>query len=217
MKKLLALVLALSLVFCFAGCGTSPEDVRGEQQDNTASDKEFSMGAVEGLTYENKFIGIGCKLSSDWAFYTDEEIKELNNLSEEIMGDELTETIKEADIVYDMYASTAEGDTININLEKATALQVLSLDLKENFKAIFDSLKTSFEGAGFTDVNYELSTVKIGDKDFDCMNITMKLEGVTLYETLISIKCSNYLASIAVASIDKATVDSALASFYLVD
>ena len=35
------------------------------------------MNLAGGITYENKFIGIGCKLDSNWAFYTDEEIKEM--------------------------------------------------------------------------------------------------------------------------------------------
>ena len=217
MKKLLALILALCLVFAFAGCGSEPTHIRGEQQSNTSSEETLSLGAVDGLTYENKFIGIGCKLSDEWAFYTDEEIRELNNITADVMGEEFQEAIEIATIVYDMYASTANGDTVNVNLEKASALQLLSLDLNENYKAIFDEIKPSFESQGFSNVAYELGSVNFSGKEFPCINITAEYMGLTMYETLLSIKCSGYLANMAVASLDKSVLDATLASFYTVE
>ena len=86
MKKLLATMLCAVMMISLVACSGSPseEEVRGEQTSNEESQdesevestEEFSLGETENLVYENKFIGIGCKLESDWYFYNDEEIME---------------------------------------------------------------------------------------------------------------------------------------------
>ncbi len=232
MKKLLALLMILVMLFSFAGCGEE-KDVRGEQTDNTKSDvvsedetdsqdeeteseAEFSMGSVAGLKYENKFIGIGCNLPEGWSFYTDEQIKELNNVAIDMAGEEYEEMIKDASIVYDMYAeSSNQMDNINVNLEKGTALQFAAFDVVENYKAIASTVISSYENMGYTNCEYEISEVTIDGKKFDCMNFTAEISGLTMNQTMISIKCSNnYVANIAVTSAENNVADI-LNAFYL--
>lgn len=217
MKKLLALLMALVMVFTFAACGTNNGDIRGEQTGGESSEAEFSLGSASGLTYESKFIGIGCKLDEGWTFYTDAQIKELNNVAEDMAGEEYSEAMKNATVVYDMYAvSGNQTDNISVNLEKANAVQLLTLDIAKNFEAVYPTLKTSLENIGCTDVNYTLGKVTIGGKEFDCMDVTSKINGIAMYQKLVAKKCNGYLANITITTVNEDATDDIIAKFYLV-
>lgn len=220
MKKLFALLLVFVMLFSFVGCGEE-KDVRGDQIDNTASETEseveFSMGAVDGLVYENEFIGIGCKLDSDWTFYTDAQIRELNNITEDMAGEAYEEAIGNADIVYDMYAvSSNQTDNINVNLEKVNPVQLATLNIKENFEASSSLVKDSLENMGCTNVQFEYSDITIDGKKFDCMSISSEINGLTMYQTSIGIKCNGYLASITATAFSETDLNNILSKLYLV-
>ncbi len=225
MKKILALILAVAMVFTFAACGGN-EDVRGDQIVNgseandgasVSSDAEFSLGSTDGLTYENKFIGLGCKLDSDWTFYTDDQIKQLNNATADMAGEEFVEAVKNASIVYDMYAvSSNQMDNINVNLEKINSVQLAVLDIAQNFENIFPTLKQTFENMGYTNISYEVGTVKIGNKDFTSLSTTAQINGIKMYQTAIAVKCNGYLANITVTTFNENNVNNIFAKFYTV-
>lgn len=225
MKKILALVLAVAIVFVFTACAEN-KDIRGDQtvngsivEDNNSasSEAEFSLGSTDGLTYENKFIGLGCELDSGWAFYTDEQIKQLNNVVTDMAGEEYAEAMKNASIVYDMYAvSNNQMDNINVNLEKINAVQLAVLDIAQNFKNVFPTLKQSLENMGYTNISYEVGTLKIGDRDFTSLNTTAQINDINMYQTIIAVKCNGYLANITVTTFNDNNVSDILAKFYTV-
>lgn len=218
MKKLLACLLVLAMVLSVAACG-GPEDVRGTKGDSTpaSQDEEFSLGENDGLKYESKFIGIGCTLPKGWSFYTDEQIKELNNLTQEMAGEEFTEAIENATVVYDMYATSEDmASNCIVNLEKTNAVVLLALDVKDVYKNQQETIKAAYENMGAEDVTFEISTVTIGDKSFDCMNMSAKLYEVTLNQTMFCIKCNGYLASVAITADSAEAVADVLDCFYLV-
>ncbi len=216
MKKLLAIILVICLAFTLTACGSlnsDDDDIRGEQignnnasnysTDSASNDetenKDFEMGKTNGLVYENKFIGIGCKLNSDWTFYTDEEIRELNNFSFDLAGDEIKEIASNAQIVYDMLASSSDSlSNININLEKIPNVQLATLDIAKNFELIFPTIENGLKNMGCTSVEYTIGSVKIGGKNFTTMFLDSKAENVEIHQALINIKCNGYLASITI-------------------
>jgi hypothetical protein len=112
MKKFLctflSVVMVLSLCLALVGCG--PEDVRGDVVNNATENKtpsenktptgttapaetepDFSMGKATGSTYHNDFLGLSCTLPGDWMFYTDEQMKQLNNITGDILDKDLAE------------------------------------------------------------------------------------------------------------------------------
>lgn len=230
MKKLFVLLLTLVVVMTFAACG-GEEDIRGEQKvegsssaenesdivsDDVSSGEEFSFGDVNGLTYENKFIGLGCTLDSEWTFYTDEQIKELNNIALDAMGEEIEEIIKNSDVVYDMCTSRYNGlDGINVNLEKVNPVQLALVDLEENFQKSAPTLVTGLENMGFSNVTYETGTVTIEGQEFACLNIEADIQGTKVYETFFAVKCNGYLANITIGTTNENTIDDIIEKFYL--
>lgn len=227
MKKLFVLLLALVVVMTFAACG-GEENIRGEQKvegsssaenvSDVNSDEEFSFGDVSGLNYENKFIGIGCNLDSEWTFYTDEQIKELNNIAMDAVGEEVEELIKDADVVYDMYAERNGGlDNINVNLEKINPVQLALIDIEENYIKIAPTLVTGYENMGFTNITYETGSVNIDGREFACLNVGSEIQGIKMYQSIISVKCSGYLANITFTTAGENTIDDLVAKLYLTD
>lgn len=261
MKKFTAILLALTMIFAFAACGSTPdeEDVRGDQNVNTtqASDPaednntttpsgdvtdapagditdtpadettnapeadvtetEFSLGAVEGLNYENKFIGIGCNLPSDWTFYTDEQIRELNNITTDYFDEEYQEILANAQLIYDMYAVTVDQlKNINVNLEKVDPVTLAMVDLADIYEQNEAIVKQTFENMGYTNITFEHGTAMIEDESFACMRTTAQINGITMYQLSFATKCNGYIANFAITTFNENTVDDVLSYFYLI-
>ena len=219
MKKVLAMILAVVMLLSMAACGSG--DVRGVQSNNQSSteptDKEFSVGAVSGLTYENEFIGIGCKLDGEWTFSSDEEIREMNNVTAEMAGEEYRDMIKDASVIYDMHATHSNGlDNIIVNLEKVNPLQLIGLDLADNYEALLPTMRDAFENIGYTDIEFNISTVTIDGKEFTALYVNAVIAGYEVYQANIAIKCNGYLASVSVTTYGQEALNQVLKSFYLV-
>lgn len=265
MKKLLAILLALTMIFAFAACGSTPseEDVRGEQNVNTTqantptedtnepagdvidtpagdtnepsgdvidtpteeatepteetTEAEFSLGDVQGLNYENAFIGIGCNLPSDWTFYTDEQIRELNNMTLDLAGEEFEAAITNAQLIYDMCAvSNDQLKTINVNLEKIDPVTLAMIDLADVYQQNTALVKQGLENMGYSDLTFDYGTVMIEDETFACMRTTAQYNGATMYQLGFATKCNGYIANFTIATFNENTVDDVLSYFYLI-
>lgn len=204
MKRVLSILVILSLIFTFTACAEN--------------DREFELGTTKGLIYENKFIGIGCELKSDWYFYTDEQIRELNNFSMNVAGDEFKELAENADVFYDMFASASDNQSnINVNLEKVSNIKLATLDIEENYEAIYPTVETSLRNMGYSNFKHSVGSVTISDKDFPTMFISAKFSTFDMYQALINIKCNGYLASVTITATSEDAVNSLVDCFYLLD
>ncbi|MBQ8539641.1 MAG: hypothetical protein IJ433_08320 [Ruminococcus sp.] len=216
MKKLLALLLSVMMIFSVTACGstTSEDEIRGEQK---TSEEAYSAGSVDGLKYESTFIGIGCNLPENWSFYTDEQIRELNNVTTDAAGEEYEKLMQDAQLVYDMYAVNNNNvDSINVNLEKVDSVTLLALDMKDYYEHSVDSIETAYTNMGATNFDYTIGKVTIDGEEFDSLDVVAEINGTKLYQTAFAKKCSGYVANITITSIDEATVKSILDSFYVV-
>lgn len=221
MKKFFAMLLALAMVLSLAACGNDT-DIRGEQINNNTqppanAEADFSMGKVSGLTYENEFIGVGCKLDSAWIFRTDEEIREMNNLTMEMAGEDLQKALENANVIYDMHAVHSNGmDNIIVNLEKVNPLQLAGLDVDEVFESQMPLLKSSFENIGYTDIQFEIGETTIDGKAFSTLFVEAEIAGFHIYQATIALKCSGYLASISITTYNEQALNDLIDSFYLI-
>ena len=73
-------------------------------------------------------MGIGCQLSDDWTYYTDEQLAELSGVVAE-SSEEMQKAMEDGKSTYDMFASAMEGlVTINVVYEDLGALYGKLLD-----------------------------------------------------------------------------------------
>lgn len=226
MKKFLSLLLVAIFVLSFTACG-GDEDIRGsvstasdasKSAESEASGKEFAMGTTKSNVYENKYIGLGCKLDSNWTFYTDAQIKELNQITADKAGDEFAELMENADLVYDMFVQNANGNNISVNLEKTDAITLATLDMSKFFgEQMKNTLKQTLENMGCTNIQFQDTEVEIGGKKFTALKIISDVNGVKMYQMSIAVKCSKHIASISITTLTSDTLASIIEKFYVVE
>ena len=195
----------------------APEIDVTDAPETDVIEPEFSLGAVEGINYENKFIGIGCNLPSDWAFYTDEQIREINNLTADLAGEDFEEAMKNASLVYDMYAASKDNlKNINVNLEKVDPIALATIDLADIFEQNEAFIKQSLENMGCSNITFEHGTVNIDGETFNCLRSTYELNGIPMYQIAVAKKCNGYIATFAITSFYENSIDSILDCFYVI-
>ncbi|MBQ2896955.1 MAG: hypothetical protein IJE46_01345 [Clostridia bacterium] len=227
MKKTIGFLLLFTLIFTVCGCQNNDIDVRGKYENDTTrvssdissdtnlSTEEFSLGNITGNVYKNDFIGISYKLDENWTFYNDEQIKELNNITVDMAGDEVEELVKNATIVYDMCAT--DGDQLNniiINLEKVSNRKLFSLNIEENLKTLVPILMDGSKNMGYENIDYEIIDVEVDGKMLDALHTTAEINGVNMYQTMFQKKCNGYLASITITTYFYDAISDLIDNFY---
>lgn len=199
MKKAISLFLAVVLLLSFTACG---------------NDTAVTRGTINGNVYESAFIGIGCALPEGFSFYTQDEIAQSNSATYDMLDEELAEDLATADVIYDMAAANEVGSSVNVNIENLGILG-LQVSSAEEYAAIaVEQAVAPLEELGFTDIDAFQNTVTFAGAKHPAMQIVASHHGATCYQTCVCIMIGNYMASISVGSLDKATHDALLASFY---
>lgn len=200
MKKLLCVLLAAVLTVSLWAC-SGDEDIRGEVTTDP-TDPQFSLGTTTNNTYKNNYLGLSCTLPSDWAFYTDEQIRELNNFTGDMAGEDFQNAVESADVIQDMYASYLGGiATVNVTMQKLNALQIAGLDMKAVLEAQFPTIKEAFENMGCTNVQMKYEKITVNGKEFDGATLEATISGIPLYETLVCFVKGRYYATVTVCTL----------------
>lgn len=196
--------------------GAEPSDLPASPE---ASDDSYQMGSINGGTYTNEFIGIGCELDSNWSFYTDEQILELNGLVADSIKDEnISNMLKSNGIIYDMYASADGGYvTINIIFENLGVLYGTILDESSYIDTALGTFEAALTSAGYSELSYEKTTTQFAGSERNCISLVCKYGDLDVYEELICVKCGSYMAVITLASISANIIPDMEALFYSVD
>lgn len=213
MKRTFALLLAAMMIFALAACGedtTTPTTPTGE--------KELELGKVNGQTWENEFIGIGCTLDAGWTFKTEDEIKEMNNLAMDMATDDLANLLKDADLIYDMAAATGTGlSNMMVSMQKLNSLQIASLNIANELEKSYELTESSLINMGCANLTHSISTITFDGKTFDALVISASISGLTMNQTTFAIKCNGYLASVSIATVGEYAMADLIDNFYVLD
>jgi len=150
---------------------------------------------------DNDYFGISCTLPSDWIFYTDEEIRELNNIAMGALEEDISDLLKNATVIHDMFAKNSNGFcSTNTTMEKLSALQVLTLDLKTNIERLLPALEQSYANMGYTNIQSSYTKVTVDGKEYDGMTSTCQLQGINCYTLSFCYIKNSYLVNVNVTS-----------------
>ena len=233
-KKLLALILALALVFALTACGSDPKG-SVTQDDSTATpapanepeatpepepEDSVEMGSMNGGTYSNTFVGIGCKLDDTWTYYSDDEIIALNGLMVESIDDEeLAQQLSESESFYDMFASKDDGlFSVNVVLENLGLLYGHTLDASGYIDIAMESLEDQLAIMGINTTTCEKVSFDFCGKQTDGIYIvgTMNVEGfeVEMFQRMACVKAGSYMTCITACSYFEDITTDILDMFY---
>lgn len=151
MKKLLCVLLSLTMIFALGACGggddkanDKPEETVETPVDDAAKEtpatdaeapetdakdtdaenedlKPVSFGVVEGNTYKSEYLGLSCTIPDGFKLLSAEELQEVGEMVDEILDDE---AMKAVPTIQDMYAiNTTTGANVNIVLTQLSDIE----------------------------------------------------------------------------------------------
>ncbi len=209
MKKFASLLLALMMMLYLCSCGI----IGTPDADDVAKDLEsgaVSLGVVENNVYRNDYFGIRCDLSEEWAFYSEEEILEMNGVASEGSGIDWSN----APILYDMCATHLTNySTININMEKLSSLSAATLDIKSYLEPQFDSIKSGLTNMGYTNVTVEYAKITVKGRQYDGAKVHGVIQGIDFYEVIFCYQKGSYLVNVTVGTLQTDTTTDILNTF----
>lgn len=137
----------------------TPEEEAVDLEEEGEETETFAPGTNDGRVYENASLGIGCELDSEWIFYTDEEILEVNNLSPDAGAEEVAQLL-ESTPIQEMYAFKDDGfTTLNIVVSKLTPMEALAYQMDpdgvftESYDSMVEELSVGLEETGCSQVS----------------------------------------------------------------
>jgi hypothetical protein len=175
-------------------------------------DRIFTFGTLNGDTYESLFLGYGFTLEN-WVFADKEKIAEINRWDAQMLPSELQEEIRNADMIVEMFAESANGiEYLNIQYQKSAYLA--GMDPETIVDMAIPELYRTLESAGYRDVTVEKTTVTIGGDTYHGVLISAKVSGFPIYQKQAFIQRGEYVAYVTVSSRYDNTVDDIFAAFY---
>ena len=203
-KKFCALLLALLLTMSLAACGGGAEDTNGPTPQ-----KQFSAGTTTGNTYTNEYFGFTCTLDESWVFLDRDQISQVTGQVSDILGsDSLSDVYASGKVVMEMYAGNTEGSTVNVTVENLGVVNGAVYDEIGYVDVSLKSLPDQMTTAGYSDVSAEMVTVTFAGAQHYGISLSGKVNGSTLYETLVCIKEGNYMAVVTFATFGEDAADT---------
>lgn len=225
MKRIIALLLILSLVLC--GCGSkepagqiTPQTEAPQTEAPQAEEKDLSIGRIEGGTYTNEYIGIGCVMDENWSIYSAEELQQMpSNVQELMEGSELADAMESYQQIFDMQAENV-NDLLSVNVlytkmgmqERLTYAMLSEEQIIDSIMEQSDLIIQSYEQAGMTVKTMEKIKVNfLGEEHFatyteaDSQGVPIFMIQLTNYHLGaygVTMTCTSYLENNTQAILD---------------
>ena len=231
MKKLFAMLMALTILMTMAACGQQTTDEAGGTVDPGALEDQGTsgqvdmpaddagtpeLGSVNGGTYTNEFAGIGCTLDETWTFYTEAQIAEINGfLTEGTSDEDMRQLMEENQSVYDMYASSTDGlMTMNVVFQNMGLLFGTTMSAHEYAELSAQQLPDAMSTYGFENVAAAVTTTEFAGADCPAVALTATVQDTPMYELVICLKQGNYIYCVTLCSYTEDVTAQMAALFY---
>lgn len=194
--RLLALLLACLCLLSLVGCGNSGK-VDGEKDDEPAKTSEYTAATTDNNVYRSEFAGLTATLGADWQVLTQAEIADVVGLTAELTTDEdFKNALSSGETVFDLYAITATGASLNITVGDLGVLYGKLLDMDVLAQTASSQLVGLLESMGLSDVQAEVTKITFAGTQEAAVDLTGTTQGVTMYETQVYKKVGNYYYAI---------------------
>ena len=251
MKKLISVLLALALAFSVTACGLGSADApKGEykpaEQEQTQSadtktedtetedtlpddtrpeeDNDFSLGTMQGGTYENTYVGYGCTLGENWTYKTAEELQDISGLTKDIFEDGGVD-VSGFNSVMDMMAECTDPlASININYTALSAEERIAHRLAGEEGLVDgtlqqkDMLISTYAQAGIEVSAMEKVSVTFCGEQRWAIRTTASIQGIPYYILqLFDTNIGPYYVTLTLGAFVEDTTPQLLELFYSLD
>ena len=207
MKRLSMILLALCLMLALVACGESnqtsstantPETTSAPETENVGT-KEI-RGKVEGDAYTNDYLNLSIERPQGWAFYTEDQIAEMNGFTTELYEEtDIADIVAEAGQQTDMMMSDSGSNSLNLIIQPSqSALEKLTDE--QIFQFSEKTVQDQLNAVGWTIDKYEAVTMQVGGEDRSVLHMAITANGVSFDEYQIWIRPSgDYMATLTLA------------------
>lgn len=208
MKRLLCALLALGLMLSMAAC--RPKEPEGP----VIEEKDFNFGLVTENKYESRFLDLACEFDKDWALATNERIREMNKITDDMTDVQVAQRIDFAEHLYDMMAiNKNETDNVTIELKKGSILQLTMKD-QDMANSMVLKIDGGLKEVGFQEVTSEVIPVTLAGTDTYGVKTVAKYEDTSLHQLSIPWRRGHYVATITIMAREEKTVEAVKNLFY---
>ena len=199
MKKLLALLMALCLLVVLGGCQ------KLQQAADAVNAKEFSLGTVNGNSYENDFVGIRCDLPQAWTIYDEAQLaKMIGLISDTFTEGDFEDLVEETGSSIIFYAeNTSTLSSINITVADTESYDLAMSDHKKLVDAMVEQMPEMMEqtySTNITDINVEADTFSFCGEDTYGTYITASVYGAPIFQRQVIAVEGTYNITLTVCS-----------------
>jgi len=171
--------------------------------------EKVDLGKVENGTYKNEYFGMSFQVPQGWNVQDEATMKQVNEAGKEIIAGDDKSKQKQLDLaelkvlnlamVSKFPLGTELNPTVISNAEKVNKSQV---------KTSKEYLEATKKMVIATQVPYqfkEITSVKVGGKDFDVLEANLSLEGVNLTQKFYCTLMNGYALNLITAYADDET------------
>ena len=249
MKKLISVLLALALALSMTACSaagseapkgeykpaeqdqtqtgdTLPDDTRPEEDEAEEAEEsnDFSLGTMQGGTYENAYVGYGCTLGANWTYKTAEELQDISGLTKDIFEDGGVD-VSGFNSVMDMMAECTDPlASININYTALSAEERIAHRLAGEEGLVDgtlqqkDMLISTYAQAGIEVSAIEKVSVTFCGEQRWAIHTTASIQGVPYYILqLFDTNIGPYYVTLTLGSFVEDTTPQLMDLFYSLD
>jgi len=237
MRKTMALLICiLALALLLAGCGGEEKEISGnvtplettipETTAPVVEDNPLSLGRMEGGTYTNTYVGYGCTLDENWAFFSAEELQELpETVREALEGSAIAGEDGMPEQITDMMAeNVTDLTTMNllytkISMQERLAQAMMTEEtLIDATLAQKDELIAAYAQMGIEVTSVEKDIVTFLGEERCVIRTEAAVEGVPYYILqLFDHNLGQYYTTLTLASYVEDNTDSLLQLWYKLD
>lgn len=207
MKRLSMILLALCLMLALVACGegnqtsstaNTPETTSAPETENVGT-KEI-RGKVEGDAYTNDYLNLSIERPQGWAFYTEDQIAEMNGFTTELYEEtDIADIVAEAGQQTDMMMSDGGSNSLNLIIQPSQSTLETLTD-EQIFQFSEKTVQDQLNAVGWTIDKYEAVTMQVGGEDRSVLHMAITANGVSFDEYQIWIRPSgDYMATLTLA------------------
>lgn len=180
------------------------EEVSAEE-----SDDEFTSGVVNGNTYENSFFNVAYTIDDDMVFLDEEQLAQVTGTMSDMLSDNkaMKEQLDSGAAAIVAYAVDQTGTkTFNVTIQSLNAIGSL-LSEKTLVEASMQQAETMLAQT-YDSYDYSIDEVELFGEKHYITNMTVELQGTTIYQRQAYILKGSYYVALTVSATTEEELDA---------
>ena len=213
-KKILAVIMTMTMVMSLAACGKSAETVETveatAEESTEEAEGEFSVGTVEGNTYVNDYFGVKLNLLDGYTFVDDEQLAQITGMTTDMLSDNklATKAIEEGTAAIVAYAQNSTGlCNINVTAQSNATLANAILDEEAVLNASVSQAQSALEAQGISNITTEIVEREVAGETHKVLKMNGEYNGIEFHNEMVNLQKGDFMLAFAATCFNGDTTD----------